>query len=46
MTTVLRSNDNSRMISLSFLQWVALLLLELWSALWIDMQLEKMSINI
>ena len=46
MTTVLGSDDDSRMISLSFLQWVAFLLLKLQLALWIDMWLEKILINL
>jgi len=44
--TVSRSDDDLRTISSRFLQWASLLLLELQLALWKDIQLEKMSINL
>ena len=40
------SDDDSKMILSSFLKWAALILLELQSALWKEMWLEKMSISL
>lgn len=46
MITDFGSDNNSRMILSSFLKWAALILLELQSALWKEMWLEKMSISL
>jgi len=43
--TVFGSDDVLKISSLSLLQWAILLLLEWWSALWKEKQLEKISIK-